>query len=72
MPQTRSLLSVQTGQARRMRMAGRSLLTAMVKLPVQGPVPVARQQGRVLLREQVQLQAPDYLFEAGPSFFVSR
>ena len=40
MPQTRTLLSVQTGQARRMRMAGRSLLTAMVKLPVQGPVPV--------------------------------
>jgi MOSC domain-containing protein YiiM len=40
MPQTRTLLSVQTGQARRMRMAGRSLMSAMVKLPVQGPVPV--------------------------------
>jgi hypothetical protein len=40
MPQTRTLLSVQTGQARRMRMAGRSLVSAMVKLPVQGPVPV--------------------------------
>lgn len=38
--QTGQLLSVQVGQARRVRMAGRSLLTAMVKHPVLGPVPV--------------------------------
>ncbi len=34
------LVSVQVGQARRMKMAGRSLLTAMVKRPVTGSVPV--------------------------------
>lgn len=34
------LLSLQVGQARRIRMAGRSLLTAMVKRPVTGPVAV--------------------------------
>ena len=34
------LLSVQVGTARRMKMAGRHLLTAMVKRPVQGSVPV--------------------------------
>lgn len=34
------LVSVQVGAARRLKMAGRCLLTAMVKRPVQGPVPV--------------------------------
>lgn len=34
------LLSVQTGTARRFSMGGRSLLTAMVKRPVNGRVPV--------------------------------
>ncbi len=34
------MLSVQVGAARRLKMAGRPLLTAMVKRPVQGPVAV--------------------------------
>ncbi len=37
---TGGLLSLQVGRARRMKMAGRSLLTAMVKQPVAGAVPV--------------------------------
>ena len=39
-PNSPRLLSVQVGAARRIKMAGRSLLTAMVKRPVQGPVRV--------------------------------
>jgi MOSC domain-containing protein YiiM len=37
---SQKLLSLQTGPARRVRLAGRSLLTAMVKRPVLGPVAV--------------------------------
>ncbi len=37
---TGGLLSLQVGRARRVKMAGRSLLTAMVKQPVAGAVPV--------------------------------
>ena len=40
-PKSPRLISVQVGPSRRMRLAGRSLRTAMVKQPVQGPVPVA-------------------------------
>lgn len=40
-PKSPRLISVQVGPSRRVRLAGRSLRTAMVKQPVQGPVPVA-------------------------------
>ncbi len=40
-PKSLRLISVQVGPSRHVRLPGRSLRTAMVKQPVQGPVPVA-------------------------------